>query len=445
MNITKKVCLLLAILIAYFLVSFLCIPNGVVAGATQDFKIHFYYQNSHWTYDTSHFESDSFYYQYQGQKYGRFGSGEDRARLLNKVRRLGFGARESLEYCFVGLGDTLKNIQDCIDCEAKDATISFDSTKSVPFNFREEKVGFKVDFDQILEDLAESIKKSNEVKIMIKPQVIEPDVVLDDIKHYANLRGSFYTSFNGENANRKNNIRLSAKCFDGLVLERGQEFSFNKITGRRSQQNGYLPANIIVDKKYIEGYGGGVCQVSTTLYNALLLSGIEILEVHSHSLASGYVNMGFDAMVNYGTSDLRWVNNTDTRLYIQSQVTDNQVSFKIWGNKEPNKPDFRRVTEIEKTYSPKADEVIIDTQGEYSDLVVFEDEEKYKTLPKKGYRVRAILEKYEGEKLVERKLLRRVTYQPTQGVKVVGAKKRPTQNKENNLDKNIVYFWQNLF
>ena len=63
----------------------------------------------------------------------------------------------------------------------------------------------------------------------------------------------------------------------------------------------------------------------------------------------------------------------------------------------------------------------------------------------KGYKVRAILEKYEGEKLVERKLLRRVTYQPTQGVKVVGAKKRPTQNKENNLDKNIVYFWQNLF
>lgn len=416
--------------------------------------ITFTYNNKSWTYIANEHESDSFCFQEKGQRFNRWGTYQERAKLLKNVRKLGFTAEQSLSYVFVGIDDILTDLKNTINKPPKDATYTFNPNKSSPFSFTREEIGFELDFDAILKEISRQLQKSNEVKIELKPKILNPDVFLDDIKDFANLRSSFYTTFNDNVTNRKHNIMLATKSLNGLKMESNTEYSFNNTTGRRSEANGYRPANIIVDKKYVEGYGGGVCQVSTTLYNALLLAGVEIRELHSHSLTSSYVNMGFDAMVNYGTSDLRWANNTGSPLFLRGYVSGNQVHFEVYGKPDKRNRTFKRVTEIEKTIEPPQDQVIIDEKGEYSNLVQYSDESAYITNAKNGYKVRAILEIYENDKLVERKLLRRVTYQAVRGVKVVGTKTRPIQEPEpigqdvevyGELADDIVNFWQNLF
>lgn len=426
-------------------------PVRAECAAQEPICITLTYRDKVWQYLAREHESPNFYFQSRAARFGRWGDRLARADLLDKVRKMGFSAEDSLNYVFVGLGAQLVEVRQAIDRPYRDAQYHFDSSnKKNPFSFSREECGYAVDFDQILENIVAQLRIKNAVCVEIKPTILEPVVRLSDIEHYATMRGSFFTSFNTNVTNRKNNISVAAKMFDGLEMPVGEEFSFNKITGRRSGENGYMPAKIIVDKKYVEGYGGGVCQVSTTLYNALLLSGVSVLEVHSHSLVSSYVNMGFDAMVNFGSADLRWVNDTESRLFVQSFVEGNRVNFRIYGARVPLGYTFRRVTEVEKTFLPPEDEVIVDTAGEYSHLVTFCDETAYQTLPQNGYRVRAILETYEGEKLKKRTLLRRVTYPAVRGVLVYGAKQRPVETEPEQkgvsapLDKNIIDFWQNF-
>lgn len=416
-------------------------------------SIHFCYQNHSWQYIAAEHQSDNFYFQSIAGKFGRWGDCSQRAELLHKVRKIGFSARETMQYAFVGIDGILSDISARVNRPSRDAEYKFDArNRRNPFSFASEQIGLQVNFDQILDSIVTQLQEGcSNIEVTICPDKIEPSVYLCDIEHYANLRGSFYTSFNSDISNRKNNIEVAAQMFDGLKMPVGEEFSFNTITGRRTEKNGYMPAKIIVDKKYVEGFGGGVCQVSTTLYNALLLAGVDIREVHSHSLISSYVNMGFDAMVNFGSADLRWVNNTDSDLFLQSFVTGNQLHFRVFGAKQKSGYTLKRVTQMEKTLLPADDEIIVDTAGEYADLVKYRDECAYQTQPKNGYRVRAILETYDGEKLISRKLLRRVTYPAVRGVKVYGAAERPKVVEpapqtpvSTPLDKNIIDFWQNF-
>ena len=428
--------------------------NNVIYASTEKPTITFTYSDKEWTYLAKEHESDNFCFTARGQRFHRWGTPSERAKLLTDVRKLGFTAEQSLNYCFLGIDEILQDLKKTINRPAKDATYTFNPNKSSPFTFTKEEVGYQLNFDDILAEISTKLQSSGNVKIELKPVILQPNVFYDDIKDFANLRSSFYTTFNDNVTNRKHNIVLATKSLNGLKMESNTEYSFNQTTGRRSEANGYKPANIIVDKKYVEGYGGGVCQVSTTLYNALLLAGMEIREVHSHSLASSYVNMGFDAMVNYGTSDLRWANNTGSPMFLRGFVSGNQVYFEVYGKPDSHNRTLKRVTEIEKTIEPPTEQVIIDDKGEYQNLVQYSDESAYITSAKNGYKVRAILEIYEGEKLVERKLLRRVTYQAVRGVKVVGAKTRPEPEPEQTpqdvqvygeLSDDIVNFWQNLF
>lgn len=457
MQVVAKVQLLLCAVLALFL--------GLVAGffvtpckAESDcIEMKFCYKNQTFTYTTSHLDNlDNFYLRSVAGKNGRLGTPAERADLLQRVLDLGVEPKVAFEYVFKGLETTIAEIQNKIDCEPQNATLKFRPEISPYFFFQKEQIGFKLNIEELAHEIINELHKSSKITINLKPKMLVPEIKYDDIKDYANLRSSFYTSFNENNQNRKHNIALAMSKFNGMKIEIGHEYSFNNITGRRTDENGYLPANIIVDKKYVEGYGGGVCQASTTLYNALLLAGVDFREVHSHSLVSSYVNMGFDAMVNYGTSDLRWVNNANTDMYIRTYVEGNKVGVQVYGKPNANNYVYKRVTEVEKVIEPPQEEVKIDTAGEYTNLVNYTDESAYIDAPHKGYKVRAILETYQGDELVERKFLRRVSYQATKGVKVVGAKPRPVSSYEISyndeeiinqiveLDKNTIDFWKNF-
>ena len=150
-------------------------------------------------------------------------------------------------------------------------------------------------------------------------------------KFTVELLNSYTTYFDGKNEARSHNIRLAASLIDGTVLQNGEIFSFNERVGQRTSERGFKHAAIIENGEFVEGVGGGVCQVSTTLYNAALLSGCRIVEYHPHSLAVSYVPPSRDAMVSGSFFDLKFENATGSTVYIKSVAGENYVSFKLYG------------------------------------------------------------------------------------------------------------------
>lgn len=144
------------------------------------------------------------------------------------------------------------------------------------------------------------------------------------------LIAQYSTQFDENQVNRSENIRLAAKALDGKVLAPGERFSFNNSVGERTAEAGYKEAMIIVGDAYEPGLGGGVCQVSSTLYNAVEIANLQILERHAHSLPVVYVPSGQDATVSYPILDFRFKNNTDSNILIRSYVEEGTLTFKLY-------------------------------------------------------------------------------------------------------------------
>lgn len=176
------------------------------------------------------------------------------------------------------------------------------------------KTGIAVDLDVSLDDL-KLFKQpfAGEIELQYKEEL--PKVSTADIEAMGinGIISSFTTKFDASNYNRSYNIALAAKALNNTLIKPGEVFSFNKRVGPRTAKSGYREAIIIESNVFVPGLGGGVCQVSSTLYNTVLLAGLEITERSNHSLAITYVPLGRDAAVSYGYQDLKFSNNAFPR------------------------------------------------------------------------------------------------------------------------------------
>ncbi|MBZ4653229.1 MAG: VanW like protein [Peptococcaceae bacterium] len=165
---------------------------------------------------------------------------------------------------------------------------------------------------------------------------IVPKVTSQYIKERlpVNLWSEFTTTL-VNNPDRTENVRVASKQLDGLIIAPGQEVSFNEVVGPRIKERGYREAKVIVGGRFEPGLGGGVCQVSSTLYNTLLLAGLEIKERHNHSVRIAYVPLGRDATVVYGLKDLKFINNTDSFLLIRTRLVGLELTISLYGAKQP--------------------------------------------------------------------------------------------------------------
>ena len=144
---------------------------------------------------------------------------------------------------------------------------------------------------------------------------------------------SYTTYYNAEDRGRCENIAIAAELIDGATVQPYGEFSFNKTVGRRTQEAGFRQAKIIVNGEYVLGVGGGVCQVSTTLYNAALKSGLEVIEYHPHSLRVSYVQPSRDAMVS-SECDLQLYNPHGYPVCITTDVFSGGLRVALYGKNE---------------------------------------------------------------------------------------------------------------
>ena len=142
---------------------------------------------------------------------------------------------------------------------------------------------------------------------------------------------SFSTKIYTKESDRQNNISVACSTLNGTKIKDGDTFSFTKTVGKTSTSKGYEKADVFVDGEVEHALGGGICQVSTTLYNAVSsVSKLKVIERHSHSNDVPYIKKGKDAAVSYGSYDFKFVNNTGNTIKIEAKNTKNKVTIKLY-------------------------------------------------------------------------------------------------------------------
>lgn len=235
----------------------------------------------------------------------------------------------------------LKELNKKIYKKPKSATLSIVNGKIF---INKEKYGYKLDKDVLKYTIIKKIKDMDNKDEIIPTIAVKPFYSYKDLSKINTVLGSFETNFNANNYNRSNNIKLAANATSNIILNQGEVFSFNSYI-QRSHIDKYLKeAPVIINGKQEKGIGGGMCQVSSTIYNAALYSGMKIINVRNHSIPSPYIEMGRDATVSGGTIDLKFANNFNNPIFIYNRVIDNKIVCTIYGNKDDNK-DIEIITE----------------------------------------------------------------------------------------------------
>lgn len=231
-------------------------------------------------------------------------------------------------YDEIKLSKKLEVICNKINVDAVDAT--FRVELSGELKTTKSKEGREVHVSRLKEDIYDMINKKKIEDINLPVITLYPKVSTKQVKSINSVLGEFSTSFNNSTS-RGSNIHVAGQQTSDILLMPGDTFSYNKCTGARNWVNGYKSAPVIVGGKVTNGEGGGVCQVSTTIYNAALMSGLTIDEVHNHSLPSRYVQRGRDATVSYGYTDLKFSNPFTHPVYIKNIVGNGAITSKIYG------------------------------------------------------------------------------------------------------------------
>lgn len=222
--------------------------------------------------------------------------------------------------------------------EGKNAELSF---SYAGFGYRSEENGTVCDYRALLCDALSALKEGR-TEVTLKTYSRAPEVTEARLRDRTRLLSGFTTRFDGNNSVRAHNIRLACARIAGTALPAGAEFSFNRTVGKRTKENGFGEATVIFDGEFVPGVGGGVCQASTTLFNAALRAGLEITESRNHSLSVGYVAPSLDAMVSE-YSDLKFKNGYPFPVYIQSRAGTDYVTFEIYGAPDGKKYETESV------------------------------------------------------------------------------------------------------
>lgn len=274
-------------------------------------------------------------------KYGHFGKGIDKEKAVNQIEEK---IKKGLDGEIVFKETTIKPKTlnaDSISVEPKDA-----STKVI--DFRELKYNPEVYGAKFDKDMFNELYKENKGKdsFSMPVEAIRPKLTLNELKSklFIDTLSSHDTYFGSSPQNRKHNVQLAALKVGGILLGPGDEFSYNRIVGPRTADRGFQMAHVYSNGTVVDDFGGGICQVSSTLYNAVLKADLEVTSRRNHMFTVGYAKPGLDATVSYGSIDFKFKNNTAWPIKIINNTTSANVKFTILGTNTDTKKtiEFRR-------------------------------------------------------------------------------------------------------
>ncbi len=333
--------------------------------------------------------------------------------VINSVKK-GKTKKQALIDSFPKLKEFVRMIDEKTLVEPVDSLVKFEPNNTPKFTLTREKKGRKLDENAFYADLYKEWQKNSQAVIRLKFTELRPDVTVEDTKARTFMRGGFLTDYARSSENRKSNIALALSKINGIKIPKNAQFSFNETVGKRTERNGFKSAKIIVDGEYIDGVGGGVCQVSTTLYNAALLSGMNIDEVGSHSLPPSYVEASFDAMVNSGSRDLKFTNRTDGDVFIRAVCDGKRITVEFYGAK--NEYKIVRKSKIIKTDGVPEDKIIVDSEGKYTSEEMESGEMIRIRSGIAGFESEACLLYYKDGRLMRERLIRKDKYRSVRGI-----------------------------
>ena len=195
-----------------------------------------------------------------------------------------------------------------------------------------------LDFKISLEEAKNILGDQTAEEYAIPIKTLYPKVTTNMIgsEAFPDLLSNFSTYYSASNVNRTTNLRLAANKINGTVLMPGETFSYNKVVGARTIAAGYKEAPIYVSGEVVDGLGGGICQITSTLYNAVILANLDIVERTNHQFVPSYVKASRDATVVYGALDFKFKNNRNYPIKINCSVSGGVASFQIFGLKQDN-------------------------------------------------------------------------------------------------------------
>lgn len=217
------------------------------------------------------------------------------------------------------------------DKAAKNGSISGYDPSSDSFVFEGEAVGLAIDREKLAADIQKALtSKDFDAQITASASEVQPEVSIATAKEKYKTIGTFTTNTTS-NSKRNTNIRLAAEALNGTIVQPGQELSFNDAVGERTVAKGYQGAAAYNNGEVVEEIGGGVCQVSTTLYNAVLRAGLKISVRRSHTFEPSYVTPGQDATVSWGGPDFKFINNSSAAIGLRASYSNQTVTVSVYG------------------------------------------------------------------------------------------------------------------
>jgi len=279
--------------------------------------------------------------------YGRTGLWWQRIYQIWMGMRNGYSARLHIKYDEVKFDHLIHEWQQTIEYPAHNATFSIVTDEMI-----HEQQGRRLELEAIRPIVLDAFIQTTHDAIALPVIAIEPEITdatmaAAGIEHVLSL---YVTTFNGEDKNRTDNIKVAAEKANGQILYPGQLFSFNETVGPRETMYGFKEALEISNGEFVMGIGGGICQLSSTLYNAALLANLNIVERHNHSKPLSYVPLGRDATVVFGGLDFKFTNNTPSPLMITTEISGNQLRVGIVG--QAHSTDVVEIMSIEEKTIP---------------------------------------------------------------------------------------------
>ncbi|NLH97185.1 MAG: vanomycin resistance protein VanB [Clostridiaceae bacterium] len=329
-------------------------------------------------------------------------------KLLDSVILARNGLKLDVEVSFSRekLRSILEEIKKECDTHAKNASVTYTGGQ---LRYTREVPARELDVDTNLKLVENYLTKRDFSDIELIVGEKEPEITYEDVKEVNSVLSSFSTTFNRNDVNRTDNIKLACSRIDNLLVMPGEEFSMNRELGPRTHANGYKQAPIIFRNELVPGTGGGVCQVSSTLYNAVLLAGLKVTEREHHSMPLSYISPGRDATITESSIDFRFVNNMEHPVLISANVKGNKLTISILGKKRDDGTEFRLRTKTVGIYRPKPEKIVLDETLEPGQKVV---ERKAKN----GIRVILYRDSYKNGVLQWSEKLTEDYYRPVQGI-----------------------------
>lgn len=202
----------------------------------------------------------------------------------------------------------------------------------------EGSIGKKVDIEKTWQGLNQE-DRGEAVPLVVEDILVHP--TNEELAQVQDVLGDYTTYFNPNNKERTNNVILAAEAIDGTLIPPNGKFSFNQVVGERLPERGYLPALVFQDNRVVVDDGGGICQDSSTLYNAVKQANLEVVERHSHTLPVTYIPSGKDATVAYGILDFQFRNDTQGYILLSAKTGKDWLRIRIFGVADEDHPKLK--------------------------------------------------------------------------------------------------------